>query len=306
MKKIRTGDFPSPQFIENIFGVCGERGEAWLNALPETIGELTEKWSLIVDKPFPNLSYNYVAPCVDARGNHAVLKIGLPESNPVIFSEARFLNFLAGKGTVNLLQIDEKRRALLLERAIPGEDLTRLCRIDDEQATHCAVEVLRRIQCESLPTEFPTLQSWTDDFQKAAPINFARDAMKKAQDYFAELLAASNNTRLLHGDFHHQNILSAERESFLVIDPKGIVGDIGFEISVFLNNPRGWLLSHPNRQTIGKRRLEIFSEAFAVEPRDLRKWAYAEAVLSAWWTIEDGGSDARKWLACADIWESLN
>ncbi|HEX8638812.1 MAG TPA: aminoglycoside phosphotransferase family protein, partial [Pyrinomonadaceae bacterium] len=84
----------------------------------------------------------------------------------------------------------------------------------------------------------------------------------------------------------------------------GIVGSIGYDISVFLNNPRGWLAAQPNRQELLKRRIEIFAEAFSIDPRDLRKWAYAEAVLSAWWTFEDGGKDAEKWLARAEIWES--
>ncbi len=70
-----------------------------------------------------------------------------------------------------------------------------------------------------------------------------------------------------------------------------------------MNNPRGWLLTNPDRRKIMQRRVEQFAEAFEIEPRDLREWAYAEAVLSAWWTIEDGGSDCEKWLACAEIWE---
>jgi streptomycin 6-kinase len=110
---------------------------------------------------------------------------------------------------------------------------------------------------------------------------------------------------LLHGDLHHQNILSARRDSFLAIDPKGIIGDIGFEISVFLNNPRGWLLPNPDCRKIAQRRVKQFAEAFAIEPRDLCDWAYAEAVLSTWWTLEDGGSDWEKRLACAEIWDRI-
>jgi streptomycin 6-kinase len=104
---------------------------------------------------------------------------------------------------------------------------------------------------------------------------------------------------------HHQNILSARRDSFLAIDPKGIIGDVGFEISVFLNNPRGWLLPNPDCRKIAQRRVKQFAEAFAIEPRDLCDWAYAEAVLSTWWTLEDGGNDWEKWLACAEIWDGI-
>lgn len=63
------------------------------------------------------------------------------------------------------------------------------------------------------------------------------------------------------------------------------------------------LIPGENRRAIAARRIEIFAEAFTVEPRDLQKWAFAEAVLSAWWTLEDGGSSWEKWLACADMWK---
>lgn len=305
MSESLKGNLP-PAFEENVLGVCGERGRQWLGDLPKIVDRIAKKWSLAVDAPFPNLSYNYVAPCVCVDGSLAVLKIGLPEAaDSIICGEARFLGILNGSGAVKLLRYDENHRALLLKRLLPGENLKRLCAADDERTTRIAVEVLHRIKCEPPKGhKFRTLESWIESFQKAVPKSFYADQMKKAQRFFAELLAASKKQQLLHGDFHHQNILSAQREPFLAIDPKGIVGDIGFETSVFLNNPRGWLLQHPNRQAIAARRIEIFAEAFAIEPSDLRKWAYAEAVLSAWWTIEDGGTDAEKWLACAAIWET--
>lgn len=293
-----------PRFVANVAGAGGAKGARWLRDLPRIIDEIAGRWSLIVESHFPNLSYNFVAPCVRANGAAAVLKIGFPEAHSVIFGEAAFLRAANGNGAVKLLRFDPERRALLLERLTPGESLKRMCAADDEQATRVAAGVLKRIRRQPPPSgEFPTLKSWIDDFQTAEPIAYAGDAMKKAQNHFAELAASSAERLLLHGDFHHQNILSAGGGRFLAIDPKGIVGDIGFEIAVFLNNPRGWLLARPNRRELLRRRVEIFADAFAVEPRNLRKWAYAEAVLSAWWTIEDGGIGAEKWLASAEIWE---
>lgn len=295
----------SEKFRQNISGLYAEKGVQWLENLPFLVADISEKWTLAIENPFPDLSYNYVAPCVCVDGRKAVLKIGFTEKDSIVNGEAKFLKLLDGNGAVKLLRFDRTRCALLLERLMPGENLKRICRIDDEHATRIAVEVLQKIRRKPPKTgEFPTLESWTKSFRKAAPVKFDGDLMKKAQGYFSELSASSAEQLLLHGDFHHQNILSARREPFLAIDPKGIVGDIGFEIAVFLNNPRGWLLSHPNRKRILERRIEIFAEAFALEPQNLRNWAFAEAVLSAWWTIEDGGTDVEKWLACAEIWET--
>lgn len=305
MKKISPDNLPA-QFRENVLGACGTRGRQWLNDLPKIIGEIAEKWSLAAENPFPNLSYNYVAPCVSlADGSRVVLKIDLPEENDsVINGEAEFLKISDGNGAVKLLQFDADRRALLLERLLPGENLIKLAKTDDEQATTHAIRVLNKIRRPpSADHAFPTLDEWVGSFLRAGKTKFDAARVKKAQRIFERLIGSSEQS-LLHGDLHHQNILSARRERFLAIDPKGIVGDVGFEISVFLNNPRGWILTVPDRRKILCRRVEQFAEAFAIEPKDLRDWAYAEAVLSAWWTIKDGGRDWGKGLACAAIWES--
>jgi streptomycin 6-kinase len=80
-----------PRFVKNTLDLCGGAGEQWLNELPRIIEELSENWLLKTEKPFPNLSYNFVAPCVCSNGGEAVLKIALPLDNPEIFNEARFL-----------------------------------------------------------------------------------------------------------------------------------------------------------------------------------------------------------------------
>lgn len=292
------------KFIENILETHGESGRRRLADLPRIVDEIAANWSLRVDEPFPNLSYNYVAPCVCVEdGSEAVLKIGFDETDSIVSSEAEFLKILDGDGAVKLLRSDENRRALLLERIVPGENLIKLAAVDDERATTEAVKILKKIR--RAPPEnavFSTLEKSVESFLRAEKTAFDFASIKKAQKIF-ERLVGSSERRLLHGDLHHENILSARREPFLAIDPKGIVGDFGFEISVFLNNPRGWLPANSNGRRTARRRVERFGEAFAIEPRDLRDWAYAEAVLSAWWTIEDGGGGWEKQLARAEIWQ---
>ena len=82
-----------------------------------------------------------------------------------------------------------------------------------------------------------------------------------------------------------------------------IVGGIGYEISVFLNNHLWWLASKPDLKEKLNDAVLRFSEAFEIEPRDLRKWAFAQIVLSAWWTFEENGENWENELAFAEIWE---
>lgn len=291
------------RFTKNALDLCGKSGEQWLNDLPRIIGELEKNWSLKVEKPFPNLSYNFVAPCALNGGAKAVLKIALPLNNPEIFNEAAFLNISDGKGVVKLLKSDENRRAILLEQLAPGANLKEVCQTDEAKAVEIAIKTLREILKK--PPEnsaFRRLEDWFKGFDKAAKTKFPREFIFKASKFYKEL-SCSSNKFLIHGDLHHENILSATREPFLAIDPKGIIGDIGYEISVFLNNHLWWLASDANLKEKLNRAVLQFSEAFEIEPQDLRKWAFAQIVLSAWWTFEDNGENWENELAFAKIWE---
>jgi hypothetical protein len=193
-----------------------------------------------------------------------------------------------------------------LERVLPGKNLIGICKRNDARATKIAIDIMKGFSHkEPGNIEFTNLEKWIEGLKRAEKTIFPRNEVKKAQGYYAELIGSSKKSFLLHGDLHHGNILSAEREDFLVIDPKGIIGDIGYEISVFLNNPRGWISTHPNRREILKKRIEMFSQSFEIEPEALRKWAYAESVLSACWTFEDNGKGWEKWLGFAEVWNTI-
>ena len=102
------------------------------------------------------------------------------------------------------------------------------------------------------------------------------------KDFFIE----NHNPVLMHGDFHHFNILSSER-GWLVIDAKGIIGPAGYEVGPFMMNPWGSLLKSDQVKAVIKRRIDILHEQLGWERERIREWSLAHAVLSAWWSIED-------------------
>jgi streptomycin 6-kinase len=292
------------KFRRNASDSGGESGERWLRDLPQVIEEIENKWSLKADKPFRNLSYNYVAPCRRADGREAVLKIALPFNGPEIFNEAKFLRLADGEGTVKLLAADETRRAILLEKLAPGENLREFCRSEETQAVEIAISIMRRRRRAAPDSDFPKLDRWFQDFfQKASQTKFPSEFQNKASEFYARLSAAPIQKFLLHGDLHHENILSAEREAFLAIDPKSIVGEVGYEIAVFLNNHLWWLASEKKLPEKLNAAVGQFSEAFEIEPVDLRKWAFSQLVLSAWWTFDENGENWEADLALAENWE---
>jgi streptomycin 6-kinase len=292
------------QFTRNALDLCGAAGEKWLGELPRIIQELSKSWSLEVEPFYEILSYNFVAPCV-AKDGEAVLKIAPPLNNPEIFNEARYLQLADGKGAVNLLRINETHRAILLERLTPGANLKEVYRTDDAKAVDIAIKTIGEI-LKKPPQHhsFHKLEDWFDDFfRNSEKTRFPSGFICKARGFYEELSSASENKFLLHGDLHHENVLSATRESFLAIDPKGIVGDIGYEIAVFLNNHFWWLASERNLRDKLSDAIRKFSEAFAVESVVLRKWAFAQMVLSVWWTFEGNGRNWKSNLALSEIWD---
>jgi streptomycin 6-kinase len=203
------------------------------------------------------------------------------------------------------LKANETHRAILLERAMPGANLKETFREDSGKAVLVAIKTMRAtIKKPPQGSTFLRLEDWFDNFfTKAETTTFPALFRKKAREFYKELSSNSKTEFLIHGDLHHENILSATREPFLAIDPKGIVGEIGYEISVFLNNHLCWQIAEPDLKGKLDAAVQQFSEAFAIEPQHLRKWAFAQMVLSAWWTFEENGENWERELAFAEFWE---
>jgi streptomycin 6-kinase len=290
------------RFVQNALDLCGKAGEQWLIELPRAIEEIAGNWSININEPFQNLSYNYVAPCVRADGEEVVLKNALPLNNPEIFNEASFLQIADGNCTVKFLNLDEKRRAILLEKLTPGANLKEVCGKEDARAVEIAVRIMHRLLKEPPQfSAFERLENWFDGLKKANN-KFDNGYGVKAFSFFEELSSASKQKFLIHGDLHHENILSARREPFLAIDPKGIIGDIGYEVAVFLNNHLVWLSNDENLRGKLDDAVRRFSEDFGIKSLDLKKWAFAQIVLSAWWTFDENGENWQDELMRAEVW----
>lgn len=296
--------FPvSATFRGNILSVFGTAGAEWLRILPALLSELAERWLVTLGAPF-TLSYNYVAPARLADGTEAVLKVGVdPEE---VAREIAALRLYAGDGMCRLLAADEPHHAMLLERLRPGETLVALARTDDAAATRIAAGVMRTLW-RPVPEGQPFLPvaAWfTQAFARhrqeyGGPGPFPAAILERAELLSSELLASAPREMLLHGDFHHYNVLTSERSPWLAIDPKGVTGDPGFDVGQFLLNPD---LDGAQRQpNVIRRRLDVFAEELAYDRGRLRDWAFAENVLSACWSAENHGDGWHDAIATAQI-----
>jgi streptomycin 6-kinase len=117
-----------------------------------------------------------------------------------------------------------------------------------------------------------------------------------------DLLRSSPPPVLLHGDLHHHNILSAQREPWLVIDPKGLAGDPAYDVGAWLKNPMPWLLEQADPKAIQERRIRQFSSELGIDAQRLRSWGFVNAVLSGLWSGESGNWEGvERMVQCAEL-----
>jgi streptomycin 6-kinase len=288
----------------------GDFGVRWLERLPTTVAECEQRWLLTALPPFDDLTYNYIAPVVLGDGSQAILKIGVPgeERNPELASELEALRRFDGRGCVRLLADAPELGAFLLEQALPGTTLAAVA--DDVAATRIAARVMKGLWRPVEPLHpFPTISRWGRGFARmrarfggsSGPL--PRQLTARAESLFSELLASMEEPVLLHGDLHHWNILRSEREPWLAIDPKGVVGEPAYEVGALLRNMVEPLLADPDPVRVTRRRLDVLSEELDIDRERLGGWGLAQAVLSAWWDIEDGTGTGASAVAMALVLE---
>ena len=291
----------SERLIQNIKDVHGEVGADWLSRLPETITECERRWSLKLMPPFAEMSYHCVAPAVSTDGKEVALKLGVPHHEMMMEIEA--LRIFDGRGAARLLEADYGLGALVLERLKPGTMLSSLT--DDEQATSNAAQVMRQLWRPAPPKHsFPTVSDWAAGLQKLRD-HFGGETgplpaslVERAEALFTELVGTMGEPVLLHGDLHHYNILSAAREPWLAIDPKGLVGEAEYEVGAFLRNR---LHSSPSPERLLARRVDQLADELGFERGRVLGWGLAQAVLSLWWSIEDSGHVSDESISRAEL-----
>ncbi len=203
----------------------------WLDALPRLVAECVEQWSLVLEGPV-DTPHSLVVTAGDV-----VLKLNAP-SHLEADREADALASWGGDGAVRLVARDDTRRALLLERCTPGTQLWGT----DVDDTAVVAELLPRLQVDPGDEhQFALLADEADRWAEDVPRRYAeagapfeRALLDAALDVYRS--ADRSAQWLVNQDLHGGNVLAAEREPWLVIDPKPLVGERELEASGLLRN----------------------------------------------------------------------
>ena len=220
----------------------------------------------------------------DARVVLKITKASGDESH-----SGKVLRAYAGDGAVKIYESETD--AVLLERLEPGTDLVDLVRRgSDEEATRILAQVIGKLAHHEPPPECPTVADWGRGFDRyldsgdqQIPLELVHDARNVYQD----LSSTQRTTMLLHGDLQHYNVLFDNDRGWVAIDPKGVIGELEYELGALLRNP-GELPEFYTNPTIFNRRLEILTALLDLDHSRARAWSFAQSVLSVIWDIEDG------------------
>lgn len=295
-------------FKKKIITLAGEKGKLWLNALPTIIQKYEEEWEIKVLPPF-NLSYNYVCPAETKTGQQVVLKISFP-GNKEFSTEIAALKLFAKESSIQILKENLTEGVVLLERAVPGVPLSAVK--PDKEQIHYAAEVIKNLH---LPIKdnnniFPSLSDWAKGFERYKA-NFTIDSgpipkslFKKAEGLCKDFLQDKKEQVLLHGDLHNDNILSSQR-GWLVIDPKGIIGEREFELGAYLRNPFYDLPKNSDYKKLQTARILQFAEELSFDKERIQGWSFICAVLSLIWFLEDEGAFSDLYVQNAELLNSL-
>lgn len=229
----------------------------------------------------------------------ALLAFGTRRSTPVVLKITKqrgdewhsgdVLRAFNGDGTVRIYESEPG--AVLLERLNPGHELVELVRRgEDEAAIKILVEVMRQMAHHTPPVHCPTVFDWCRGFDRylnTSDDQVPNNLVREASALYSSLASSQKQTMLLHGDLQHYNVLFDSSRGWVAIDPKGLVGEQDYEVGSILRNP----VEQPNffvSPAVIQRRLRTLTDALNLNYQRALQWSFAQAVLSAIWTIEDG------------------
>jgi streptomycin 6-kinase len=263
---------PIPAQLDWLKG--SEDGRLWLDELPRAVEESAEHWNVRLGEPFPYAFTSLAIPGRSEDGTDVVLKVQHVDRETE--HEALALRHWNGDGAILLLDEFSARHALLLERCIPGTP------VPPDQALDVLVGLLPRLWKPATSPPFRTLADeaahWTATL--SARRNFNPRLVDAALDAIRYLAPSQGEEVLLHQDLHGRNVLAAQREPWLVIDPKPLVGEREFGLAPIIRSQE---LGAGKREA--RRRLDRLTSELGLDRERARQWCIAQTVA---WSVGDG------------------
>lgn len=275
-------------FEQNIVTIYGEKGQEWLNELPTILTNLINQYGLSQLEPVANMSFNYVAKGF-LNEKPIIVKLGLDRK--ALLKEAQCLKTFEAHATPTV--IVNRDNMIIMECAVPGTTLKQHFPLRELEAIGILCHVINSLHSAKIPIEhnFYHIKDLLQTLDKEPDI--PNSFLKKACKLRDTLLRTTTKEVLLHGDLHHDNILK-NSHGWMVIDPKGFIGDPAFEPAAYICNPIPDLLLENNPKKIIIDRIQLCAKNLNIPEQRIYDWFYVKSVLCWAWSLDDK-LDASYW-----------
>lgn len=272
---------------KNVIGIFADYGKNWLMQLPAIVETLAAHWSLSNIQPVNNMSYNYVAFAMQDKKVPVVLKISCDKQ--LITDEYQTLKFWHGQGAIAVFDFNAEFNALLLEQAIPGYLLKEHHPLNIQDTIHIYANVVKKLVAQAMPAQaFTHASKWCAAINRIPAGVISNHYIEKAKTIREMLLTTVLQEYLCHGDLHLENIIQMNN-SWVVIDPKGIIGEMAFEAAAFDLVSKDEMQQVEANPHIIVERVTLLANALHIDYQRLLSWIYLRVMISLQWFIEDNG-----------------
>jgi len=247
------------------------------------------RWSLTKSTPVAETATSWIFRVEQNGRNFAALKILKPLAADEERRGAMLMNWYGGEGAATIF--DMHGDTIFMEWLDGGTlgDPVRAGKDDEGTIAIATVVASLHRPGKDAPAGLEPLRHWFQplfDTDVRAWPHTARDLYARASGIALKLFDRPSAQIPLHGDLHHDNILSSDR-GWLAIDPKGLIGDPAYDVANIFINPKG--AAHLAADSVRvAARADILSQRLAYPRKRILGWAAAHAALSACWELADG------------------
>lgn len=263
-------------------------GAAFYDKVLRDIETYSKKWNLEILQMVDYYSVNCIFECRSEHFGDAILKICNPGKE--VFTEFNTLLEYDGKRFCRVYISDVENGIILEERIHPGIQLRNEQSLEKRLSVFSSLYKGLHIEPKN-PAIYPTYMEWvsriTDYMSRQKDFKELYFYMKKAESICYSLNDLYSKKMLLHGDFHHDNILLNDKNEYSIIDPKGVIGDPIFDVPRFiLNEFEDTITDDLCRKIVNI--INYFEKSLGIPNEIIKQCLFVEMAMANCWNVESG------------------
>lgn len=269
--------------------VIRQFGKAFYEGIMRNLHRVVNEWELSSLTLVDSYSASLVFMVESEKFGPAVLKFG---SNQKELRQERIaLAIDEGRNFCKLYASDLDNSILLEERFVPGTVLRDETSVEKRLTVYCQLYKGLHVDIEDVKG-YTTYTKWvtriTEYMSRLQEYQLLNAYMQQAEKIYLALTRRYSRTALLHGDFHHDNILLTDSGDYKLIDPKGIIGDPVFDIARFILNEFCFEEDIYSMKEHVMLVIDGIGQSLNIPCSVIRQCLFVETTMASCWWVESG------------------